>query len=297
MSWSVSTTATPNTHVIEYQEPFREKDWEAYVLVTSDWHWDNPHCKRKLLYRHLQEALDRNAPVIANGDTFCLMQGRYDPRRKRSDIRPEHNVDNYLDAVIEDAAGSLAPYRDVLTVFGVGNHESTILKHTETNVLQRFCATLRHKHGAKHCYTGGYGGYILLRFKDIHSTRSLTVRLKYFHGAGGGGPVTKGVIQTNRRAAFIHDADVIATGHIHERWYLETAVERLSTAGRPTIKPQIHICTATYKDEYDIGADGWMVERGSQPKPLGGMWLRITYHRKKNDGVDTEALKIQPIPA
>ena len=38
------------------------------------------------------------------GDVLCLMQGRYDPRGSKASVRPEHQVDNYLDAVISTAA-------------------------------------------------------------------------------------------------------------------------------------------------------------------------------------------------
>jgi hypothetical protein len=61
-------------------------------LLISDLHWDNPHCNRGLLTNHLKEAQRRNAGVIVNGDFFCLMQGKGDPRRSKEDIRPEHTT-------------------------------------------------------------------------------------------------------------------------------------------------------------------------------------------------------------
>jgi UDP-2,3-diacylglucosamine pyrophosphatase LpxH len=59
-------------------------DWTPKkVLLISDIHWDNPKCKRDLLKRHLDQAVEQGADILFNGDTFCLMQGAYDPRKSK----------------------------------------------------------------------------------------------------------------------------------------------------------------------------------------------------------------------
>ena len=70
------------------------KAWDQWVLLSSDRHWDNPKSNRGLQKRHLELAKERKAIIIDNGDLFCLMQGRYDPRGNKSAIRPEHTVSN-----------------------------------------------------------------------------------------------------------------------------------------------------------------------------------------------------------
>jgi len=89
--------------------------------------------------------------------------------------------------------------------------------------------------------------------------------------------VTKGVIQTNRRASYIADADVIFTGHVHEEWTVTTMREELTPSGHVYHRRQIHVCGATYKDEYKDGDGGWHVETGKPPKPTGAVWLRFTF--------------------
>ena len=64
---------------------------QVHVAMLSDLHWDNPHCDRELLKNNLDFCKENNIPVVINGDFFCLMQGRGDNRRNKSDIRPEHN--------------------------------------------------------------------------------------------------------------------------------------------------------------------------------------------------------------
>lgn len=56
------------------------------LLLASDVHFDNPKCRRDIFFRHLNEAKKRGAKVAIFGDLFCLMQGKYDPRRSKKDI-------------------------------------------------------------------------------------------------------------------------------------------------------------------------------------------------------------------
>ena len=55
----------------------------AEVAVLADIHWDNPHCDRKLLKKHLNYCKENSLPVVIVGDLFCLMQGRGDNRRNK----------------------------------------------------------------------------------------------------------------------------------------------------------------------------------------------------------------------
>lgn len=263
-----------NVHdiIIPFQ---RNKSWYRYVLLTADRHFDNPKSNRKLQFEHLKEAQERDAPVIDLGDFFCLMQGRFDPRKNKSDILPQHNVSDYLDAVISEAEEMFAPYAEQFAVIGYGNHETKILKHQETDVIKRFMYRMnRHN---PNMFAGDYGGWVRFRFNSESGNTRQDVKLKYFHGSGGGGPVTKGVIQTNRRAVYLPDADIVATGHIHESWQLAMCRERISSHGNIYLDEQLHICCPTYKEEYGDGGHGWHIERGAPPKPVGAVWLKFFY--------------------
>ena len=82
---------------------------EKQFFLLSDAHWDNPKCDRETLKKDLDDAVAKGMRILINGDLFCVMQGKYDPRRSKKDIRPEHNVPHYLDAVVEDCAEWFAP--------------------------------------------------------------------------------------------------------------------------------------------------------------------------------------------
>ena len=271
-----------NVHLIDNQ-------WESKkVLLLSDIHWDNPKCQRDLLKRHLDEAKEIGADVLLNGDTFCLMQGAYDPRKNKNDIRPEHNKANYLDAVVNDAVQWFSPYAHLIKVVGYGNHETNILKRQETDVIERFVYGLNSLNDTQ-VEVGGYGGWIVYRFQRNTGEGRTRFAIKYFHGSGGGGPVTKGTIQFNRMSTMVEGADMIWMGHVHEDHELTYTVERLSQ-NKVWLKDILMVRTATYKEEYNEGKGGWHVERGASPKPLGGRWLELHPERKVKD--KSEEMKV-----
>ena len=141
-----------------HQFTFAEKS--AEVAILSDIHWDNPHCDRDLLKKHLDYCLKQNIPVVVTGDFFCLMQGRGDNRRNKSDIRPEHNNARYLDSVVETAVEWFTPYAEVLKLVTYGNHETGIIKYQETDILQRFVDLFNYNNKTE-LQIGGYGGWIV----------------------------------------------------------------------------------------------------------------------------------------
>ena len=176
----------------------------ARIAMFSDIHWDNPKCDWDLLRRDLDYCLKQSIPMVFNGDTFCLMQGKWDPRGNKSDIRPEHNTIKYLDAIIETAVEFFAPYAHLMTVIGYGNHETSILKRHETDVLQRFVDLLNYKCGSN-VQTGGYGGWLNVTQYPSRNIK-VSTKIRYFHGSGGGGIVTRGEINLTRALEMYHSA-------------------------------------------------------------------------------------------
>jgi hypothetical protein len=267
-----------NVHVIDINLP--HVGAEQWVLLMSDVHWDNPLCNRELLKQHLDLALQRNAPILDAGDFFCAMQGKYDKRSSKKDIRPEHCKNDYLDALVNTAAEWLKPYKKLLTVRGIGNHESAIYKNHETDLIERLAERLRSAGGIAR--RGGYSGYV--RFALNTQGRTSVVKLWYFHGAGGGGPVTRGVIQTNRQAVYVADADLVLTGHTHDAWQVPIQRIRLGKADNVEHFRQTHIKVGGYKEEFVDGCGGFHVERGGPPKPVGSYWIRFYFPQGTANG-------------
>lgn len=265
---------------------------KARIAMFSDIHWDNPKCDWKLLKKDLEYCVKESIPIHINGDMFCLMQGQGDRRKNKSDIRPEHNNSKYLDSIVETAVEWWSPYSHLITVIGYGNHETAIIKWQETDILARFVKLLNLKNHSN-VMVGGYGGWFIVnqivRKKPTTKDSTRSIKIKYFHGSGGGGVVTKGALNLTRALEMYEDFDVFTMGHIHENAARNDARD-MCTQGASTyrhVQKQLHMMiTGTYKEEYGTGGKGWHIERGAPVKPTGGRILTIEYKRTntKNSG-------------
>ena len=286
MDWTVDplsrnvsrVTMTPNVTL----------GWEQWFLLSTDRHHDNAHTDHGMEKRHLEQAAERGAGVIDAGDLHCAMQGKWDRRQDRCALREEYQGGDYLDALVRESAKFYQPYAKNWIVMGRGNHEQAIYKHHETDLTERTVQAMRTLDPDSPVTAGGYGGWVIFRIQ--RASTSHIVRLKYYHGAGGGGPVTRGVIQTARMAVYLPDADIVLTGHTHDAWMVPIARERCSARGKLSHDEQLHIRAGTYKDEYGDGHSGWHVETMKPPKPLGAWWLRFFF-------LDKETLSWQAIRA
>jgi len=261
-----------NVHEIAFAFP--KVGMEQWCLLISDVHFDSTLCDRNLLKKHLDMAKERNAFVLDNGDFFDAMQGKFDKRSTKAELRPEYTSKErpYLEHILVDAAKFLEPYGPNLAVFGMGNHETGVLGRHEFNLTQSLVERLK-QGGAPNVHMGGYTGFI--KFSVFCGTTQKSIRLHYDHGAGGGSPVTKGVIQTARRAAYISDCDICWYAHTHNSWIVDIARIRLNIHNQVEHLRQTHVKSPGYKNAYADGWGGWDVERGHNPKTLGGMWIRF----------------------
>lgn len=264
------TEKSRNVHVISMDAA--KAGWEQWFLLRSDAHHDNRHCNWDLEKKHLDQALERNAGIIDYGDLHCAMQGKWDKRASAEALRDIHLGDDYLDRLVNTAVDFYAPYAKNWILMGPGNHETSVLKRHGVHLTQSTVDRLKERTKAN-IYFGGYSGWI--RFSVDRSGARKSFRLFYHHGYGGGGPVTRGVIQTNRMAVYLPDADIIASGHTHDHWLMPIERVRITEADVVKKDRQYHVRTAGYKDEYAEGMGGWHIERGAPPKPLGAVWLRF----------------------
>ena len=238
-----------------------------YALLMSDEHWDNKHSDHKTIHEHHTEAVIKDAPIFKFGDTLCLMQGKWDKRKSEEQIREEHRGSDYLNKVIRTANKFYKPYKEQIALITYGNHETAILKHHDFDVLQELTEKLD-------CKLGSYQGFVTFEFKFSSSNTSVALDLCYHHGYGGGGEVTRGLID-NSRTRGQYDADIFYSGHIHRKNQDINLMTRINNNGRVVKKEQLFLRGSCYKHECD-GGNGWHIEGGRAARPLGGWWLQFT---------------------
>jgi hypothetical protein len=262
--------------------------WEQWIMLGSDRHHDNPRCDRELEMAQLRKASERDALILDAGDLLDAMQGRFDPRRNYEDVRPEDAGIDYYDRIVTHAAEDYSPYLTRWVLLAKGNHELAALNNTNHDLTTALAHEMNRRGG--NVQVGGIGGWVKFQFA-INGTRRCSLNLKYHHGAGGGGPVTRGVIQTNRQAVYLPDADIVWNGHTHDAWVMPIARERLLDSGRVARDLVWYVRTPGYKNDYSDGASGWHNERWGPPKPLGCCWLRLYVENSKRAAVSVEAVQ------
>lgn len=271
----------------------RGEDWERWFLLRSDAHHDNLHCDQELEKRHLDEAVKRNAGILDFGDLFCAMQGKWDKRADPDAMREGLYGKDYLDKLVNYNAQFYEPYAKNWLLLSKGNHETSILRHHQTDLTERLAAHLSRSAG-RQVFSGAYAGWV--RFQFQRGRKSLRKILRYTHGYGGGGPVTRDVIQTARQAVYIGGADIFVSGHTHDAFELPIMRESLDHLGRPRVEEMLFVKTPGYKDEYSIG-DGWAVEKGMNPKPKGAAWLRFSVQRATKGEKQEEKIIVETMRA
>jgi hypothetical protein len=265
--------------------------WNHSILCSSDRHHDNLHAQHALEKKHLDEAVKRDASIIDIGDLFCAMQGKWDPRSDQNALREELRGNNYLDNLVEYNTNFYLPYAKRFIQVSPGNHETGVLKRAGSDLTTRFAERMNVL-GDSHIQVGTYAGVIGFRF-HWHGTKSNTVWLYYHHGYGGGGPITKGVIQANRMGVYLPDVELVWSGHVHESWQMVNARMRISAMGSVSYDQQIHFKTPGYKDEFDP-QEGFHIEKGRPPKPLGAAWLNFAAVKQNADDWGSIDYTIEP---
>lgn len=267
-------------------EPFATVDEERWILLQSDEHADNAHSDLGLIDKHMRQAWERGAAVLKFGDTFCAMQGRWDKRADPMQLREELRGGNYLDLLPKFVHRLYQPYADCVAGVGYGNHETSIANHHQTDLIERLVDRLR-TDGSR-VQKLGYTGFVRIISQYGHTKRQHI--LHFHHGSGGGGEVTRGMIDWSRTRG-MYEADIYYAGHIHRRNMDENVISRVTPNGKFERRTQLFLRGGCYKHE--DGPGGWHVERGRAARPVGGWWLRITPRISKSEN----QFDLQAVPA
>lgn len=255
--------------MVSYKVP-ANSGWTCRVLLLTDLHWDHPGCNRRLLKKLLDEAKATGSPIIDNGDLFCAMEAKDDPRRS-DNKRDEHRGGpaGYLQKLVTSAADWFEPYAGNFICMGTGNHETSVYKHRDTNLTAGLVQALQDRTGHK-IGGGGFTGWVRFRFARGQARGSLT--LWYGHGWG----------RRNFDIAYRQaEADIYFLGHTHEKGRKDDTRLRLNGSDRIERRDVLFVQGPSFKDGYGDGHGGFEVERGHGPKPLGAWWLTMGWEDDK----------------
>jgi len=286
----------PDKQVIQLDNIDKEVD----LFICSDVHYDSLKCDRKSFKAHLDYIKSINGKVLIVGDLFDVMGCYKDPRTKSQDIDPRYLVRDrsYLDVVLDDVYAFLKPYRDNILMISYGNHETAIMRHRDTDIIDRLVYLLN-QDSTFTTQKGSYSGWIYLKlYPQLGKSRKVaTFRIAYHHGKGGNAKRSKGILYSQMDAMEYPDANLIVSGHDHNKIYDPSNVRRRMAYQKAiyTYKDTVHwIKTGSYKQSADDF--GWEVEKGFMPKRLGGWFVKLRQSRRTfvRDKKTTEMFVVTP---
>ena len=256
--------------------------------LFSDLHIDSIGCDWQRLQADFDHVVAENGRILINGD---LVDGIFPTDRKRfSRSGNVSNDDAQINSVVEYVTNKLLPYADYIDYIGFGNHEVTIVKFNNLDIISLIVYNLNQARNKKlqPIQRGGYVGFVNLSFriKDGSTRRFVIYR---DHGKGGNSPVTKGTIALQRLYATF-DADLYWLGHSHQsiidsqsQWSIG-----ISSQGNIYKKPKIGIITPGYQNCFtetsanELYKLNFPEERFHAPTGLGYGLLKINLDSKSN---------------
>jgi len=285
LKYSVETV-DDNVHFFNFKVSSSET---VPTLFCSDIHLDSIHCKRDILKNHFDEIKRNNGLIFIFGDLFDVMATYGDKRLQREYIDPMfiQKGRTYLDLIREYAIEFLKPYAQNIAFISKGNHEKTIEKFHNTDILRGilYVLNLDPKVDIK---MGEYSGWLKFKF-ETGKTHRKSILTHYHHGFGGNAKRSKGMLDVQIETMKYPDADILVRGHTHQKWYdPSTTRVRLTTAGRIYKDKCRYIQSGSYVDGVGKGKGGWVVQKNFIPTDIGGWYVNFTPVYNKNRGVSVE---------
>jgi UDP-2,3-diacylglucosamine pyrophosphatase LpxH len=280
-----------NVHLFEF-DGVRSGD-VVPALFCSDIHLDSIGCKREILKKHFDEIKHANGLIFIFGDLLDVMGSYGDRRLQREDIDPQfiQHGRTYLDLVAEYTIEFLKPYAENIALISYGNHEKTINKFHDHDILRSIVWALN-LDPKVNIQLGAYSGWVIFRMMKAQNTCVVTKKIHYHHGFGGNAKRSKGMLDVQIEVMKYPDADILVRGHTHQKWFdPSTARMRITSHGKLYKDKVKYIQSGSYVDGVGDGKSGWVVEKNFNPTDIGG-WF-VDFHYKLSHG--TKAINTRVI--
>lgn len=239
-----------------------EMPWKPQgIRLFGDPHIDAPDHARELLIHDLEQTRSDDDIAILMGDTWSLVLPQ---DQKRYSGRHAERLDAIIDHKIAQAVELFTPYANQISVIMLGNHETAVIKYHATDPTARLIAELNRVKKNGKILHGGYACWVQLKWR--RTTHAASVSMWLHHGAGGGAPVTKGMIDGNR-IKVARSADIIAIAHKHQHIHDQDSFEIMDQAGNVQQRRRDYFVVGGYSGaDLDDGdyANGYNLNWGAE---------------------------------
>ena len=260
--------------------------------LMSDLHIGGASTDHASIQSDLKLGKDQGDRISINGDIFDAILPKDHKRYRPEAVHPElRNRSDMLNGALDMAFEMLEPYAKQIDMLGCGNHEDTVAKYNGLDIVQLLVYRLNKECGSSISY-GGYTGFISYSAssgKKKGAGKQMAVVIYYHHGAGGSSPVTKGMIDFNRKGVWV-DSDVVWLGHKHNKLTDTTPLRmRCPQQGdQPILDQQVYVMSGSYLDTMKFQTQQeimngrvstYAADWGLPPQAKGGARVLVKMHR------------------
>ena len=193
---------------------------EFEIVWISDLHFDSKYSMWDKVKKYLVE--HPNTYIVIGGDSIDVMQFVNDKRGSKSDVLSQYNETDYANRVINTVKKEIVePFKDRIISWNRGNHDNSILKHHNIDLLSLICGVDVH--------ISDYTGYILINGGKVSQRTQL---IHFSHSPYSGGTRSKGSLSIDIAKAEAPSADIWITEHIHNGFIHPVLHEEVCTNNR-----------------------------------------------------------------
>ena len=266
----------------------RLKTDKQTFYFASDVHFGHKNCDLNIFVKELEEAKKRNARIIIIGDLFDSIfpygDKRWNPTVLIPELQQRDDAPVYATSMM---AKILKPFAKHIDLLGMGNHEYSVLKYHGTDMINLLIMQMNQSLNGHKIWYGGYTGYLGYRFQFHDVGCRKVLKILYHHGGGGSAPVTKGMIDVNRKETN-WSFDIFVFGHKHhtfgvrdivinpifrakgEGYIIATDTRAIQTGAFYRNYPETHsMDLPTYEEKMNL-----------PPKPIGGVFVNVQLKRQ-----------------
>lgn len=266
---------------------------KKHFYGCSDSHLWNINSNMDQFKEELEEALERDARILMLGDMIDAIFPGTDKRHNPSILVKElQGRDDAPIKAIQMTIDFMEPFAENIDLITLGNHELAVWKYHGINMSNMLVMglnqRLKDKKSKHRVLYGGYTCYMGYKFarkgKKRHGAPPGPVLdILCHHGGGGSAPVSKGMIDVNRKET-TWDYDIFLFGHKHNSFGVRdvrvSPIYRQDQQGYIKTLDNRSIQLGTFYKNYgrhdDDGIMPGFEEVGAhQPKPLGGVFFTV----------------------
>lgn len=228
------------------------KQGRFYFGLFSDTHLDSPTHDKKRFESDMDYVANLGGRISINGDIGSYIFPTDHKRYSRAGN--QSNEDAQVNSVADYIVDRLSAWADNIDLLAYGNHEVTVVKYNNSDILQLIVSGLNRKRSKNlpPIKRSGYVGFINLVFSRGDNEGVKRYVIWRDHGKGGNSPVTVGTIPLNRMYT-TYDADCYWIGHSHNG-LVDTSHHSIGVSSQGNIydKGKIGIITPGYDKNFSV---------------------------------------------